>query len=164
MGCRSLWNELDHKLSNSILTKLENSYNEYSNPMGGLQQMLSLRLVSKPWKEAAAQYTGKMVVEPQDQSDLHNLRSILPNITELHVNSKSSEYKSEYIQPVSAFTQLSSLSYTKTLSMEVGLPLDMSFLPATLVELNLNNCRVNPSSFFNNLPRLQVKILFMAQG
>ena len=180
-----MWNELDHNLSDSILKKLEEPYSECKNARGGLQDILSFRLVSKSWKAAAAEYTGDIVVEPQNQTDLHSLNKTLPNIANLHVKSKSAKY----MEPVSAFNWLSSLSYKEETHRGEKLPLDMSLLPASLVDLKLSNCRIDPSSFqnlrstsltslrlngvqerptkvcqlFSYLPQLQVNFLFGAQ-
>ena len=146
--CRQ-WDKLPHELANVVLGKLVNSFDREWDQRAGLRAILTLRLVSKSWEEAARGYTGKAYTKPQTQTDLLDLIKLLPNMTELHIETR----EPQYIQPVSACTQLSSLSISRSArrcgEREGGHFLDMSLLPLGLVELKVSAYGVNPSSFQN---------------
>lgn len=147
MHCRAQvthWDGLPSDLLILILKKLVDSLDYPRNERAYIQAFLALRLVSKIWKEAASAYDGEAYVEPQKQTDLLDLIKVMPHIKKLRVKSRIAQY----IQPVSAYTQLSSLSIECHEYDSEGL-LDMSLLPMSLVNLEMAECGVNPNSFQN---------------
>ena len=151
---------LPQALVNIVLGKLEDGCDYMRDGRAGLHAKLILRLVSKWWEEAARQYTGKVYTAPQRQTDLRGLIKILPQIRELLVKSRIAQH----IEPVSALTQLSSLSISRSEARwceREGGPLDMSLMPMGLVELKVSEYGVDPNSF-QNLSSMRLTSLELA--
>ena len=171
---RSLWDQLPHDLSASVLDKLERCFNEDDDGRSGLQSILTQRLVSSSWKDAVAAYRGgKITLDADRQSDLKDLAKTLPNIRELSIQGKSAKDDQHEGPFPSLFWYLSPSSRGDTSSEEEEC-LDMSLLPENLMGLSLSHCSLELSSFRNmrcagltslkldhvqNLPREKSKLM-----
>lgn len=137
---RSKWDTLPHHLSNQVTQILVNSFNPYTDPSGALKAILSLRTVSKSWKGAASQYVRSLSVKVQRPADLIHLSSLLPHMSKLHIFGNSGS-------PLDMLVAMFRPSGPPPAQAGRDLPIDISPLPMSLVDLRMEDCQFNPASF-----------------
>ena len=147
------WAHLPHDLLQLIFSKLGQA--------GGLQNILSLRLVCSSWRAAVSQYSGSATFNLGAENSLSAICHLLPCLSELDIKTLRAEVNLGALMNCS---NISSLSLTKLLPPKPAtsendllyieylrqqdsiLGLDCAYLPASLVELCLDNVTVDPES------------------
>lgn len=131
------WRDLPHHLLEPVLAKLQT--------MGGVNSAASVRLVCKSWLAAFEHFPGAAALKIQAEAvkPLEKLFGLMPNISELRINSADPRLD---LSPLQARSHLTCLSYIVTSSTHHYHPVDLSLLPKALKELTLEGVQIQRGS------------------
>ena len=117
------------------------------------RDLLYLQYVSKAWRSAVQEYSGRICIDIEKSTDLFGICKLLPAMSCLSISSLALQY---YLHPVSSLSRLTYLKIHKSIDLldedEVNSQanerlVDLAILPACLRELVLQNCCVDDACF-----------------
>ena len=122
---------------------------KYGQECASSKDLLNLRLVSKAWRSAVQEYGGSILIDVQKSTDLFGVCKFLPAMSSLFVYNLSLQV---FLHPLSSLSRLTHLDITKLDPRGVDneaheLLADLLLLPASLRDLVIWNCHVDPACF-----------------
>ena len=146
MRGQSDWAGLPRDLAQQIFRKL--------CATGCLEDILSLRLICKPWREAVSGYSGPVSVNLKSNDDLPTMCRMLPTVSVITIKTLLAEVDFEALLTC---LHLSALHLTRSMSWQLhGLAYDADLLsplilncahiPSSLVELTVDTIKIDPGS------------------
>ena len=127
----------------------------------GEQSILSLRLVSKFWKAAIAECSGRADLILKRPTDLFKVCKVLPGMSCLDIRSLGTQV---FLHPLASCARLQTLDifFSPAGPYWVNfLPVDLLNLPSSLRELRLSGVQVDPDAFeylqIGGLTRLSIR-------
>lgn len=121
----------------------------YGQEYASSKDVLNLRLVSKAWRSAVQEYGGSIWIDVQKSTDLFGVCKFLPAMSSLYIYNPSLQI---FLHPLSSLSRLTHLDITKLNPRGIDnekyeLLADLLLLPASLRDLVIWNCHVDPACF-----------------